>query len=73
MEPKRNFGAPTSDQNGDHPLSGGNEYSHCGEEPERKDVTSRPLKRDIISSQRCASKLSIRQVIISLMGCTLFL
>ncbi|XP_058187911.1 ultraviolet-B receptor UVR8-like isoform X2 [Rhododendron vialii] len=41
---------------------GGNEYGQCGEEPERKDDTGRPLKRDIIIPQRCASKLSVRQV-----------
>ncbi|KAF7130683.1 hypothetical protein RHSIM_Rhsim10G0063200 [Rhododendron simsii] len=40
----------------------GNEYGQCGEEPERKDDTGRPLKRDIIIPQRCASKLSVRQV-----------
>ncbi|KAI8534379.1 hypothetical protein RHMOL_Rhmol10G0085200 [Rhododendron molle] len=42
--------------------AGGNEYGQCGEEPERKDDTGRPLKRDIIIPQRCASKLSVRQV-----------
>ncbi|KAI8527698.1 hypothetical protein RHMOL_Rhmol12G0095200 [Rhododendron molle] len=39
----------------------GNEYGQCGEEPERKDDTGMPLKRDIIIPQRCASKLSVRQ------------
>lgn len=43
--------------------AGGNEYGQCGEEPERKDDTGRPLKRDIVIPQRCASKLSVRQVI----------
>lgn len=38
--------------------AGGNEYGQCGEEPERKDDTGRPLKRDIIIPQRCASKLA---------------
>jgi alpha-tubulin suppressor-like RCC1 family protein len=41
---------------------GGNEYGQCGEESERKDDAGRPLKRDIIIPQRCASKLSVRQV-----------
>ncbi|KAF2299503.1 hypothetical protein GH714_032293 [Hevea brasiliensis] len=40
---------------------GGNEYGQCGEEPERKDDTGRPLRRDIVIPQRCASKL-VRQV-----------
>ncbi|CAN6571785.1 unnamed protein product [Malus baccata var. baccata] len=41
---------------------GGNEYGQCGEEPERKDDTSRPLRRDIVIPQRCAPKLKVRQV-----------
>ncbi|KAG6741965.1 hypothetical protein POTOM_055246 [Populus tomentosa] len=41
---------------------GGNEYGQCGEEPERKDDTGRPLRRDIVIPQRCASKLVVRQV-----------
>ncbi|CAL5369685.1 unnamed protein product [Camellia sinensis] len=41
---------------------GGNEYGQCGEEPERKDDPGRPLRRDIVIPQRCASKLSVRQV-----------
>lgn len=43
--------------------AGGNEYGQCGEEPERKDDTGRPLRRDITIPQRCAPKLSVRQVI----------
>ena len=42
---------------------GGNEYGQCGEEPERKDDTGRPLRRDIVIPQRCASNLVVRQVI----------
>ncbi|XWS30697.1 hypothetical protein CRYUN_Cryun23aG0009500 [Craigia yunnanensis] len=41
---------------------GGNEYGQCGEEPERKDDTGRPLRRDIVIPQRCAPKLVVRQV-----------
>ncbi|RYR32746.1 hypothetical protein Ahy_A10g047275 isoform B [Arachis hypogaea] len=41
---------------------GGNEYGQCGEEPERKDDTGRPLRRDIVIPQRCAHKLVVRQV-----------
>ncbi|KAL3568274.1 hypothetical protein D5086_030925 [Populus alba] len=41
---------------------GGNEYGQCGEEPERKDDTGRPLRRDIVIPQCCASKLVVRQV-----------
>ncbi|KAF5749914.1 ultraviolet-B receptor UVR8-like [Tripterygium wilfordii] len=41
---------------------GGNEYGQCGEEPERKDDTGRPLKRDIVIPHRCAPKLVVRQV-----------
>lgn len=41
---------------------GGNEYGQCGEEPERKDDTGRPIKRDIVIPKRCAAKLSVRQV-----------
>ncbi|KAL8161813.1 hypothetical protein V2J09_013302 [Rumex salicifolius] len=41
---------------------GGNEYGQCGEELERKDDTGRPLRRDIVIPQRCAPKLSVRQV-----------
>lgn len=43
--------------------AGGNEYGQCGEEPERKDDTGRPLRRDITIPQRCATNLSVRQVI----------
>lgn len=43
-------------------ISGGNEYGQCGEEPERKDDTGRPLRRDIVIPQRCANKLVVRQV-----------
>ncbi|CAB4268652.1 unnamed protein product [Prunus armeniaca] len=32
---------------------GGNEYGQCSEEPERKDDTGRPLRRDIVIPQRC--------------------
>ncbi|KAG6392632.1 hypothetical protein SASPL_146856 [Salvia splendens] len=41
---------------------GGNEYGQCGEEPERKDDTGRLVRRDIVIPQRCAPKLSVRQV-----------
>ncbi|CAA0839604.1 Regulator of chromosome condensation (RCC1) family protein [Striga hermonthica] len=41
---------------------GGNEYGQCGEEPERKDDTGRPVRRDIVIPQRCVPKLSVRQV-----------
>ncbi|XP_060191431.1 ultraviolet-B receptor UVR8-like [Lycium barbarum] len=41
---------------------GGNEYGQCGEEPERKDDTGRPIKRDIVIPKRCAPKLSVHQV-----------
>ncbi|KAG9458131.1 hypothetical protein H6P81_002639 [Aristolochia fimbriata] len=41
---------------------GGNEYGQCGEEPERKDDNTRALRRDIAIPQRCAPKLSVRQV-----------
>ncbi|KAM7280161.1 hypothetical protein ACFE04_007295 [Oxalis oulophora] len=41
---------------------GGNEYGQCGEEPERKDDSGKPLKRDIVIPQRCAPKLVVRQV-----------
>lgn len=47
-------------------LAGGNEYGQCGEEPERKDDTGRPIKRDIVIPKRCATKLSVRQVTFSL-------
>lgn len=43
--------------------TGGNEYGQCGEEPERKDDSSRPLRRDIVIPQRCAPRFSVRQVI----------
>lgn len=46
-------------------LAGGNEYGQCGEEPERKDDTGTPVKRDIVIPKRCASKLSVRQVTFS--------
>ncbi|KAL5719895.1 hypothetical protein ACHQM5_012622 [Ranunculus cassubicifolius] len=43
---------------------GGNEYGQCGEEPERKDDTTRTvIRRDIVIPQRCAPKLSVRQLI----------
>lgn len=42
--------------------AGGNEYGQCGEEPERKDDTGRPVRRDIVIPQRCVPKLSVRQV-----------
>lgn len=42
--------------------AGGNEYGQCGEEPEKKDDSSKPLRRDIVIPQRCAPKLSVRQV-----------
>lgn len=45
--------------------AGGNEYGQCGEEPERKDDTAKPLRRDIVIPQRCAPKLSVRQVCFS--------
>lgn len=41
---------------------GGNEYGQCGEEPERKEDGSKALRRDITAPQRCAPKLSVRQV-----------
>lgn len=41
---------------------GGNEYGQCGEEPGRKDETGKPLRRDIVIPQRCASQLIVRQV-----------
>lgn len=40
---------------------GGNEYGQCGEDPE-KDETGRLLRRDIVIPQRCAPKLTVRQV-----------
>lgn len=46
-------------------LAGGNEYGQCGEEPERKDDTGRPIKRDIVIPKRCAARLSVRQVTFS--------
>ena len=46
-----------------HVYAGGNEYGQCGEEPERKDDTGRPLRRDIVIPQRCAPKLVARQVV----------
>ncbi|XP_022862564.1 ultraviolet-B receptor UVR8-like [Olea europaea var. sylvestris] len=42
---------------------GGNEYGQCGEEPERKADTGKPVRRDIVIPQRCVPKLSVRQVI----------
>lgn len=42
--------------------AGGNEYGQCGEEPERKDDTGRPVRRDIVIPQRCVPRLSVRQV-----------
>lgn len=42
--------------------AGGNEYGQCGEEPEKKDDTGRPPRRDIAIPQRCAPKLIVRQV-----------
>ncbi|KAF6137255.1 hypothetical protein GIB67_036292 [Kingdonia uniflora] len=41
---------------------GGNEYGQCGDESERKDDNNRALRRDIMIPQRCAPKLSVRQV-----------
>ncbi|XP_074308286.1 ultraviolet-B receptor UVR8-like [Silene latifolia] len=41
---------------------GGNEYGQCGEVPEKKDDAGRPLRRDIVIPQRCAPKLTVRQV-----------
>ncbi|KAJ4733293.1 Regulator of chromosome condensation (RCC1) family protein [Rhynchospora pubera] len=41
---------------------GGNEYGQCGEEPERKEDGTKALRRDIAIPQRCALKLSVRQV-----------
>ncbi|KAL8044827.1 hypothetical protein ABFX02_08G071600 [Erythranthe guttata] len=41
---------------------GGNEYGQCGEEPERKDDSGRPVRRDIAIPQRCVPKLTVRQV-----------
>ncbi|KZV53871.1 hypothetical protein F511_00137 [Dorcoceras hygrometricum] len=41
---------------------GGNEYGQCGEEPERKEDTGKPVRRDIIIPQRCVPRLSVRQV-----------
>ncbi|KAF3324195.1 ultraviolet-B receptor UVR8-like protein [Carex littledalei] len=41
---------------------GGNEYGQCGEEPERKEDGTKVLRRDIAIPQRCAAKLSVRQV-----------
>lgn len=43
--------------------AGGNEYGQCGEEPERKADTGKPVRRDIVIPQRCVPKLSVRQVI----------
>ena len=42
--------------------TGGNEYGQCGEEPERKEDGTKALRRDIAIPQRCALKLSVRQV-----------
>ncbi|KAJ3677410.1 hypothetical protein LUZ60_003134 [Juncus effusus] len=41
---------------------GGNEYGQCGEEPERKEDGTKALRRDIAIPQRCAPKLSVKQV-----------
>ncbi|XP_073038999.1 uncharacterized protein [Primulina eburnea] len=41
---------------------GGNEYGQCVEEPERKEDTGKPVRRDIIIPQRCVPRLSVRQV-----------
>lgn len=41
---------------------GGNEYGQCGEEPS-KDETGRPVRRDIVIPKRCASQLTVQQVI----------
>lgn len=43
-------------------MVGGNEYGQCGEEPERKEDGTKVLRRDIAIPQRCAPKLSVRQV-----------
>ncbi|XP_076926489.1 ultraviolet-B receptor UVR8-like [Bidens hawaiensis] len=40
---------------------GGNEYGQCGEELEKKGESGR-IRMDILSPQRCAPKLSVRQV-----------
>ncbi|CAA7395704.1 unnamed protein product [Spirodela intermedia] len=41
---------------------GGNEYGQCGEEPERMDDNRRAFRRDISIPQRCAPRLSVREV-----------
>ncbi|KAL0007407.1 hypothetical protein SO802_008909 [Lithocarpus litseifolius] len=41
---------------------GGIEYGQCGEEPDRKDGTGRPLRRDIVIPKICAPKLVVHQV-----------
>ncbi|XP_027075425.1 ultraviolet-B receptor UVR8 [Coffea arabica] len=41
---------------------GGNEYGQCGEEPERKADTGKPVRRDIVIPQRCVPKLTVRRV-----------
>mgnify|MGYP004712132467 CR=1 FL=1 len=46
--------------------AGGNEYGQCGEEPERKADTGKPVRRDIVIPQRCVPKLTVRQVIYSI-------
>nr|CAD1826702.1 unnamed protein product [Ananas comosus var. bracteatus] len=50
------------DDNGRAYAWGGNEYGQCGEEPERKEDGSKALRRDIPIPQRCAPRLSVRQV-----------
>ncbi|CAN6465749.1 unnamed protein product [Victoria cruziana] len=41
---------------------GGNEYGQCGEEPILKDDNTRALRKKVVIPQRCAPKLSVRQV-----------
>ena len=43
-------------------MVGGNEYGQCGEELDKKGDSGRTMRRDIVIPQRCASKLSVRQV-----------
>ncbi|GMH20674.1 hypothetical protein Nepgr_022515 [Nepenthes gracilis] len=41
---------------------GGNEYGQCGEELECNDENGKPSRRGIVIPQRCAPRLSVRQV-----------
>ncbi|KAF3961043.1 hypothetical protein CMV_014292 [Castanea mollissima] len=50
------------DEQGQAYAWGGNEYRQCGEEPERKDDTSRHLRKDIVIPKICAPKLVVRQL-----------